>query len=235
MITRDNTPTTLSDYRLAVKRLEGAREQAIKNQEVAEGQGDLEAMRKNSAYLRDEIDAFKELRASLTPHERLIAEFNIQVTGPRTVTFVLPRGASRIGFMKRAEALAHEVIGMPFVHLEQMKLWEREMDFVAKVDRSTRITVIGGLPETLGYTLREQKTILASRGLELPSVADLATAHVAYNLLIRGDMFRGFHSVRAIGCQLCILETRRLGMLCVLNEGAEDACADVAAAGRPLE
>lgn len=181
----------------------------------AQSRGDDLAAARCVQELELSLESFKDLRNSLTPTERFIAEFNVEATGTwskphsRQVSLKLPSGVSKIEFLHRAQEVTRSSFCLDSVWSEQLREWEEDERFVAISPTSERVEIVGHVAGTTGKSIEEQRELLQLQGLELPRYEDLVVGHVAFFVATRETIFgthrRGeSYAIRETGgCLLC--------------------------------
>ena len=182
---------SLEDYRAAVERLDGARSEAVKRHQEAQSWADIEAGEDNIERLKLALDEFKKLRSGLTPRDLFIVEYKVTVMFDCEVSLVLPQGTSRMKLLQRAEEAAQQVYERSAVSPFWLSKWEQHEEFNARTLHAVPIAIHGRVEGTAFMERAAQTKHLASKGMEMPSLEDLAVAHAAYFLVVGEDLFRG--------------------------------------------
>lgn len=187
---------TIAEYKVAIKALDVAREAAIERLDTAHGTGGIAGGQKSVALLKGALDAFKDIRARLTPIDLAIAEFNIETSGPLTVSLVIPQGISRWDFLVRvSEAIASNGEA-PFVAQYLLSKWQADGAFMKPCRESTRIALECFVGDPVGKGFEEQRAFVEERGYSMASIVDVAVGHVGHAMVAGRSMFGGFWNLR---------------------------------------
>ena len=191
-------PAKVTEYRKAATKLHELSRDVEARITGAVDSGDIQSARDALAELKTTGDAFKELRAKLTPTDLFIAKYNIQVHSSHEVSFVLPKGVSRYEMLCEAQGVVAERNRRNLVYPDDLKKWENEDAFKASCTTPERIRIDGHVKGGDGKTRKKQEAFLERKGLQQAKLEDLAAAFVAHYVATGTDLFEGLY-VRAVG------------------------------------
>jgi hypothetical protein len=151
--------------------------------------GDLQSAQNALAELEVKTAEFKKFRATLSPEVLFLAKYNVEVHGPHEVSFVLPRGMSRIEMLQEAQALVTE---RSLIYPNHLTKWQQDPKFTAVATTTQRIHINGHVEGGDAKSRVKQEALLTVRGLQMPSKEDLAAAFVAHYIAMKEPLF-GFY------------------------------------------
>lgn len=222
----------LKHFREAAVELTKLSEEVGRRIEEARHVDDISAAHGALSELQTRTEEFKKLREALTPENLFLAKYNVEVHGPHEVSFVLPRGVSRMELLEEANGLVRE---RALIWNEQLELWSEEPRFADKSPTPELIRIDGHVEGGDKKTRREQEQFLAKRGLTMPPVEDLAAAFAVHYIATKEPLFgwtqrdRETYYVRAAAGQE--LYFNRIGLNAGYNK--DSACYDgIAVAAR---
>jgi hypothetical protein len=193
--------------------------------------GEIQAAKDAFSELQIKTAAYEKFRKRVSPEGLFIAKYNIEVYGPHEVSFVLPKGVSRIQILKEAQGLVGE---RDLISPDDLTKWEKDLTFKTLAKTSQGIRIDGHVAGGDARTRAEQETVLKEKGLQMSRIQDLATAFVAYYIATREPVF-GFYKnvnytfwVRAAGGALLFDSNGLSG--CVIGDNYDFDHVAVAAA-----
>ncbi len=147
--------------------------------ELGDTLGALDSERAQSDFAQFAARAkeLEELRNSLEPKDLFIAKYGVIALSERTVSFVIPKGCSRIEILEEAQRLTTH---RELIERASLSWFENNEAFHARAALSETIRIIGSIEGFQGCSLAKQKYYVQGRGLELPSLPDLAVAFAAF-------------------------------------------------------
>ena len=140
----------------------------------------LQDLQAKAAELQSLTATFEELRQQLTPSEIFIATYGVTVLDDHTVSFVIPKGVSRLSILQTANTLTTD---RPLINSQHLKQWGSISAFRTKLKESQLICIDGEVPHTAGKHREEQELMVGRSNLAL--VEDLAVAF-AVNWIVTG-------------------------------------------------
>ena len=148
--------------------------------------GELQRAKDAFAELKLKTAEYEKFRATLSPEVLFLAKYNVEVHGPHEVSFVLPKGVSRIEMLQEAHALVgdRDLID-PFYLTE----WQQDLTFTAESATTQRIHINGHVEGGDAKSRSEQEAFLTAQGLQMPSKEDLAAAFVAHYIVTKEPLF----------------------------------------------
>lgn len=176
---RSDSPTSISEYRAAIERLQAAREKAS-----VESEGEVGPSDPPLADLKAALNDFKEIRKRLSPQDLFVVEYNVEVQQPSCVSFVIPQGTSWVDYFERAQDLSRTVYGRDVVYQGLLDTWIKNRDeratslFRESVKVKLELCVTG----SEGMQVGEQDVALQQRGLELPPGIHVMAGIVAFTI-----------------------------------------------------
>jgi hypothetical protein len=164
--------------------------------------GELQPAKDAFAELELKTAEYEKFRATLSPEVLFLAKFNVAVHGPHEVSFVLPKGVSRIEMLQEAQALVGD---RNLIYPYSLTDWQQDPKFTTTATTTQRIHIDGHVEGGDAKSRVEQEAFLTAQGLQMPSMADLAAAFVAHYIATREPLFGFFenedytYEVRAAG------------------------------------
>jgi hypothetical protein len=149
--------------------------------------GSLQAARDALGGLTLKTKEFEEFRKTLTPAEIFLAKYNVEVINEHTVSFVIPKGVSRIEMLKEAHAL---VTDRNLVARAQLQDWVSDPRYTQEAVTSERIGIDGRVPNSTGKTREQQEAMVGKDNL--PALEDLAVAF-AVHWIATGEPLFGWY------------------------------------------
>ena len=193
--------------------------------------GELQKAKDAFAELEARTKEYDKLREKLGPAGIFLAKYNVEVHGPHEVSFVLPKGVSRIEMLQEAQSLVGD---RNLIYPKQLTKWQQDRKFKAEASTTQRIHINGHVRGGDAQSREEQEAFLTAQGLQMPSLEDLAAAFVAHYIATKEPLF-GFYKkndytygVRAAGGALYFDSDGLSG--CAVSGGDRDAYVAVAAA-----
>lgn len=114
-----------------------------------------------------------DLRQALGPEGLFLIKYGYQKIDDHTVSFVLPKGCSRYEILQEAQDLVSD---RSLLNTWMVKFWAIDSRFTCRTLSSERLCIRGYVKGGIGKTSEQQDELLKSKGLELPSLEDLAVA-----------------------------------------------------------
>ncbi len=179
----------LQDLRAAAKELHELSRGAGRAIDSAAETGELQRAKDAFAELELKTAEYEKFRATLSPEVLFLAKFNVEVHGPHEVSFVLPKGVSRIEMLQEAQALVGDG---NLIDPDDLTRWQQDPTFTAVATTAQRIHIDGHVKGGDAKSREEQEAFLTARGLQMPSKGDLAAAFVAHYIATREPLF-GFY------------------------------------------
>jgi hypothetical protein len=170
--------------------------------------GELQRAKDAFAELQLKTAEYETFRATLSPEVLFLAKYNVEVHGPHEVSFVLPKGVSRIEMLQEAQALVGD---RDLIYPARLTEWQQDPTFTAVATTTQRIHIDGHVEGGDAKSREEQEAFLTAQGLQMPSREDLAAAFVAHYIATREPLFGFFENedytywVRAAGGALDFL------------------------------
>jgi hypothetical protein len=193
--------------------------------------GEIQAAKDALSKLQVKTAAYGKFRERVSPEGLFIAKYNIEVHGPHEVSFILPKGVSRIQILKEAQGLVGD---RDLISPDDITKWEKDLTFKTLAKTSQGIRIDGHVAGGEARTRAEQEAFLKEKGLQMPCIQDLATAFAAYYIATREPVF-GFYKnvtytfwVRAAGGAL-LFDSKGLSG-CVIGDNYDYVHVAVAAA-----
>jgi hypothetical protein len=192
----------LQDLKAAAKELQDLSVGVGRAIDQAAESGDIRAAHEAFAALQSTTAGYEKFRATLSPEVLFVAKYNVDVHGEHQVSFVLPKGVSRMDMLKEANDLVGD---RDLIYPAHLTKWEQDPKFTDVATTSQRIYIDGHVAGGDAKTLAEQEAFLNAKELQMPSMEDLAVACVAHYVATRELLFGLYESggwsfvVRAVG------------------------------------
>ena len=205
-------------------RLKQYREIAAKLHDLSAGIEERIAQAARSGQIKVAHDALEELqlktkelddfRATLSPEEIFLAKYGVEVIDEHTVSFVIPRGVSRLEILKEAHVL-HPNGNL--IKAWQLEKFEDDPSFTTEAAQSERICISGHVPNSENKTREQQENMVGKNNLATCedltvafAVNWIATAGILGGQALFGwcDSWDRVYQVRAGDVRLCF-EHRR--------------------------
>ena len=193
-------------------------------------EGNIQAAREALGELKVQTKEFEDFRKTYTAAELFVAKYNVEVINDHTVSFVIPRGVSRIEILQEAHGL---VTDRDLIYPDQLAEWEKDPKFTTYATNSERICIDGHVPNSLRKTRAEQEAMVGRENL--PTLEDLAVAFAVNWIATKEPLFGWYdkaqgwaYTVRAVGGALFFL----INGLRVCGIGDGRSFIDVAVASR---
>ncbi len=175
-------------YREAATELHELRVAKGQQIESAIESGDKAAARSALEELKASGAKFHKLRETLTARDLFVATYNIQVHGPHEVSFVLPKGVSRVEMLSEGQGLVSE---RKLVYPPQLEEWQTDNAFTATSTTPERIRINARVQGGDAGDRATQEKLVKSQERTLPTLEDLAAAFVA-NYVATGEPLFGW-------------------------------------------
>jgi hypothetical protein len=120
---------------------------------------------------------FDQLRARLGPTDLFLAKYGVEVVSDHTVSFVVPKGYSRIEILEEANRSANEP---GFISSKNFHNWVEDPRFTSRSQRSAKLCIEGKLEGSGGGTRKQQEHLTSELGLQRPNFEDLVIALAAF-------------------------------------------------------
>ena len=182
----------LQDLRAAAKELHELSLGVERAIDSAAETGELQPAKDAFAELEARTKEYDKLREKLGPAGIFLAKNNVEVHGPHEVSFVLPKGVSRIEMLQEAQSLVGD---MKLIYPRHLTKWQQDPKFTAVAAATQRIHIDGHVRGGDAQYPEEQEAFLTAQGLQMPSLEDLAAAFVAHYIATREPLF-GFYKKR---------------------------------------
>jgi hypothetical protein len=128
----------------------------------------------------------ESLGGSLGKDGVLLAKYGVEVINSHTVSFVLPKGCSRIEILHEVQELIRDRDGRNLVNPEWLAVWGESPRFASRIASSELFRIDGHVEGGDGRTREEQESLVTAKGFTLPSLEDLAVAF-ALNWVATGE------------------------------------------------
>jgi hypothetical protein len=151
--------------------------------------GELQKAKDAFAELELKTAEYEKFRATLSPEVLFLAKYNVEVHGPHEVSFVLPKGVSRIEMLQEAQSLVGD---RDLIFPDHLTKWQEDPKFTTAATTSQRIHIDGHIEGGDAKSRQQQEAFLTARGLQMPSLEDLAAAFVAHYIATKNPLF-GFY------------------------------------------
>lgn len=161
--------------------------------------GDFEAQDSAMNELQLRIAKFSTLRERMGETACFLAKYRVVAHDSHTVSFVVPRGDSRIEILAKAQELARDTnLIVPW----QLSKWARDPRFLRTRDQSEEFFIKGYVEGSGAMSREDEAAYLAGEGvrlmgaMEIPQLEDLAVAFALYYIKTEGkNLFGGGWSV----------------------------------------
>ena len=180
----------LQDLRTAAKELHELSLGVERAIDSAAETGELQKAKDAFAELEARTKEYDKLREKLGPAGIFLAKYNVEVHGPHEVSFVLPKGVSRIEMLQEAQSLVGD---RKLIYPKQLTKWQQDRKFKAEASTTQRIHINGHVRGGDAQSREEQEAFLTAQGLQMPSLEDLAAAFVAHYIATKEPLF-GFYN-----------------------------------------
>ena len=193
--------------------------------------GTIEPAREALEELTLRTKEFECFRKNFTPAEIFLAKYNVEVLNDHAVSFVVPKGVSRIEVLQEAQGLVGD---RDLIYAGILASWAEDPKFTPEATTSERISIDGHVPNSTNKTRAKQKRMVGKDNI--PTLEDLAVAF-AVNWIATGEPLFGWYDksspwtyvVRSAGGALGF---SRLGLGALDID--EDSSARVAVSSRAL-
>ena len=148
--------------------------------------GELQPAKDAFAELELKTAEYERFRATLSPEVLFLAKYNVEVHGPHEVSFVLPKGVSRIEMLQEAQSLVDD---RDLIFPDYLTKWQQDPKFKAEASTTQRIHIDGHVEGGDAKSREQQEAFLTAQGLQMPSKEDLAAAFVAHYIATREPLF----------------------------------------------
>jgi hypothetical protein len=179
----------LQDLKVAAKELHELSLGVGRAIDSAAETGELQRAKDAFAELEVKTAEYEKFRATLSPEVLFIAKYNVEVHGPHEVSFVLPKGVSRIEMLQEAHSLVGD---RDLISPDRLTKWQQDPTFTAVATTTQRIHIDGHVEGGDAKSRVEQEAFLRAQGLQMASREDLAVAFVAHYMATREPLF-GFY------------------------------------------
>ena len=176
----------LQDLRTAAKELHELSLGVERAIDSAAETGELQKAKDAFAELEARTKEYDKLREKLGPAGIFLAKYNVEVHGPHEVSFVLPKGVSRIEMLQEAQSLVGD---RKLIYPKQLTKWQQDPKFTAVAAATQRIHINGHVEGGDEKSREQQEAFLTAQGLQMPSLEDLAAAFVAHYIATREPLF----------------------------------------------
>jgi hypothetical protein len=141
------------------------------------GQEEIGRMQRDFEALKVSTKQFDDLRNALGAAGVFLARYGVEVVNDHTVSFVIPRGVSRIDIMHGAQQLVTE---QALFDEETYNYYARNEKFRTPATHSEKICIDGRVEGLDGKTRGEQESALQERGLTLAIYEDIPVAFAVF-------------------------------------------------------
>lgn len=176
----------LKQYRRAAADLEALYRDVGEHIQRCKQVGDLSAGQNALSELELRIEDFKKLRSSLTPQNLFLATYNVEVYGPHEVSFVLPKGVTRLDLCKEANDLVAD--DKTLITTIQLGAWEKNAGFTRVTEVPERVHIKAHDSQRF-QVVEEQKRSLRERKLEMASFEDVVAAFAVHHVATQESLF----------------------------------------------
>ena len=176
----------LQDLRTAAKELHELSLGVERAIDSAAETGELQKAKDAFAELELKTAEYEKFRATLSPEVLFLAKYNVEVHGPHEVSFVLPKGVSRIEMLQEAQSLVGD---MNLIYPDRLTKWQQDPKFTAVAAATQRIHINGRVQGGDAQSREQQEAFLTAEGLQMPSLEDLAAAFVAHYIATKEPLF----------------------------------------------
>ena len=194
-------PKKLQEYRERAAGLYDLSKEVEQRIHTAAESGDIKDARAAMGELNLRTKEFEDFRKTLTPAEFFLATYNVEVINDHTVSFVIPKGVSRIDILQEAKEL---VTDRDLIYPSDLAKWEKDPKFTTDATNSERICIDGHMPKSLRKTRAEQEAMVGRENL--PTLEDLAVAFAVNWIATKEPLFGWYdkaqgwaYVVRAVG------------------------------------
>ncbi len=127
------------------------------------------------------------MAAGLGPDGIFLAKYGVEVVNDHTVALVIPRLCSHMEIVDEAVRIFSS---LRIVEELERKEWAQLTRYDRPSEQSRKLCIDLRVEELAGMTRRAQVDTLKERGLEMPSLKDLAIAYTAF-FVARGEHLLG--------------------------------------------
>jgi hypothetical protein len=149
--------------------------------------GVIDAAREALGELNLRTKEFEDFRGTLTAAEIFLARYNVEVVNEHTVSFVIPKGVSRIEILQEAQAL---VTDRDLIWPDQLAEWITDPKFTTEATTSELVCIDGHVPKSTNKTRSQQEALVGKENP--PTLEDLAVAF-AVNWIVTGESLFGWY------------------------------------------
>jgi hypothetical protein len=132
----------------------------------------------------------EDLRNVLGRASAVMATYGVNVINHHTISFVIPRGCSRIEILKECQELERTPSGKAILTSELLEGFARREKFTSRAASSEHICIDAHVRYGDRMNREDHETFIRKKGLTLPTSADLAAAF-ALNWVATGESLCG--------------------------------------------
>jgi hypothetical protein len=189
MNTKLHDPGALQRYREKAAKVGELRGEIGRLVEESKQSGDLERAQNLLEEFTLHSKELKSLQDTLGPGGVFTAKYGVEVINDHTVSFVIPRGYSRLEILEEAKDI---VAPRDLILPEDLDSWRIREGFLKRAESSESICIDGHIEETVLMTRSQANTFLRSKGYRPPLFEDLAVAFVVYSVATGRPMFEEY-------------------------------------------
>lgn len=205
-------PDQLRQYRekaAEVSELRKTLGEKLGKEEIGRTQREFEAFKVSTKQ-------FEDLRNALGAAGVFLARYGVEVVNDHTVSFVIPRGASRIDIMHGAQQL---VTGQALFEEEAYKYHARNDKFTTPATHSEKICIDGRVEGLDGKKRVEQESALQERGLTLADYEDIPVAFAVFWVATGKPLFGWHKDTDGDECPFTQMPRASRGVFCFTRDG----------------
>lgn len=136
--------------------------------------------------------AMEDLKSSLGQTNIFLAKYGVDVINHHTVSFVIPRGCSRIEMLDEARQLVLEKDNRHLVGGDLLSKLRNLRELATPAASSEHICIDGNYEGTCNQAKPQQEQLLSSRGLTLPRFEDLVVAFALHWVATSGPLLQWY-------------------------------------------
>lgn len=212
-------------YREKAAELGGLRDEISRVVEQSNATGDTQRAQELLGELTLRTKELHDLAAGLGPEGIFLAKYGVEVVNDHTVALVIPRLCSHMEIVDEAVRILSR---LRIVEETERNAWAQLTRYYDLPSEQSRMLCIDlRVEELAGMTRRAQVDTLKERGLEMPSLKDLAIAYTAFFVATGEHLLGRGMEVRARGG---VLGVSANGILSVASDQVSRASPSLAAA-----
>lgn len=179
----------LQGYREKLAQAAQLREQVEELAQASKVSGDLAPAQSLLNELSAKTKELGDIRGKLGKVELFLTKYGYERINDHTVSFVVPKGYSRLEILNEAQALVSELDSMTVIHPDHLAVWAPLLPFRRRSESAERICIDGHVEGGDGMDRDAHEKFIADKGFKLPSTEDLAVAFALHWVATHDSLF----------------------------------------------